>query len=87
MADVCVAWIRGRGISVDPVTGQGRDGFVHFELSYLCSDTTFASATDLDVDVVNNSETQIQGLLRQAVADHINAAQGYNMAAADIRLV
>jgi hypothetical protein len=87
MADVCVAWIRGRGVSVDPSTGKGRDGFVRFEMAYICSDTTFASGTDLDVDVVNNSESQIQGLLRQAVANHINAAQGYSMAATDIRLV
>ena len=87
MADVCVAWIRGRGVSTDPSTGQGRSGFIRFELSYICSDTTFASGTQVDVDVVNNSESQIQTLLRQAVADHINAAQGDSMAATDIRLV
>lgn len=87
MADVCVAWIRGRGVSIDPATRQGRDGFIRFEISYICSDTTFASGTDLDVDVVNNSESQIQALLRQAVADHINAAQGYSMTASDIRLI
>lgn len=87
MADTCVAWIEGRGVAMDAVTRQGRPGFVTFRLSYICSDSTFCSGCSLDVDVVNNSEAQIQTLLRQAVADNINTAQGYSMAASDIRLV
>lgn len=87
MADTCIAWIDGRGVAIDPATSQGKPDFVNFKLSYICSDSTFCSGCTVQVDVVNNSEDQIKTALRQAVADHINAEQGYSMTASDIRFV